>query len=328
MSTTESFFQNLAVRYYHENDLSNITWALCQASKTFMRLWMQFFFEGFDIETIREFHRELPDEKSGDSRADFVIYVDNSNTPYVIEVKIGDRGHHFQQYINAYSIDEAHLGYIVNYPWKEEGFEVKQWKEFYDHLIKQDIPEDEQALINGYCDYLKRVCHMAKAENLIDLEKMSSLYDLVLLFTELVDNETDIYHSVGYDTKWRATPNSRREYMEVRYKDAPDSWKRVWPCIGLWYDNYSPRIGVKFENEAGWGKPVYEFIKKNIDKCHPGKYCSVPSLLSNKSGALFELSSFAKDEFNNAKDIDQQRTILKSFLDEVLQYPVVIYKSC
>lgn len=325
MAATDSFFQYLAVRYYHENDLSNMTWALCLASRTFMRFWMQFFFEDFDIDTIREFHRELPDENGKNSRADFVIFVKGSQTPYVIEVKIGDRGQHFEQYIDAYGIDKNHLGYIVNYQWNEEGFVVKQWKEFYDYLLAQDVPEEEQDLINGYCNYLKQVCHMVKAEHRIDLEKMTSLYDLMLLFAELVDNETDAYHSEGYDTVWKATPNSRRAYMEVHYKEGPESWKRVWPFIGLWYDNQNPRLAIQFERDAGWGKPVYEYLRDHIGQCKPGHYCTGPEI--SRNWVYFSLSPEAKEAFEKAETIEQQRTILKAFVEEVLRYPLAIYKE-
>ena len=47
MDIIKSFFSNLADRRRKENDLSDITWAMCQASPAFQKAWLHFFFQGF-----------------------------------------------------------------------------------------------------------------------------------------------------------------------------------------------------------------------------------------------------------------------------------------
>ena len=43
----------------------------------------------------------MPDEAGQGSRADFVITLKDDPKPYVIEVKIFDGDHHFEQYLKA-----------------------------------------------------------------------------------------------------------------------------------------------------------------------------------------------------------------------------------
>lgn len=44
-------------------------------------------------------------------RVDIHILM-NSNEKYIIEVKIGNRNHHFGQYEEAFGVDAGHFGYI------------------------------------------------------------------------------------------------------------------------------------------------------------------------------------------------------------------------
>ena len=44
MDTLNSFFLHLGIRLYKENNLSDITWALLQASDEFKQLFIKYFF--------------------------------------------------------------------------------------------------------------------------------------------------------------------------------------------------------------------------------------------------------------------------------------------
>ena len=324
-STTTEFLTYLASRCNNELALCDVTWALCQSSETFLRIWMRFFFgEDFDISKITGFHRELPDSQGMGARADFVIYMKDEPKPYVIEVKIYDEKHHFEQYEKAYNIPQEHLGYIVNYTLDPD--KVKKWSDFVDELKKKEIPEEEKSLIDGYCEYVNRVCHIMKAEHRIELDKTASLYDLILLFGELVDKETSFYISKGYSTKWEATIESRRAYMEVIYKNDTENWGRVWPFIGLFYDKRNPRIVAGFEKESGWGRPVYEFLARKTDLIGEvqTQYCS---LEIQSAGFFWQLSDSAKEKFNH-ESLDGQRDILVYFLEEVLSFPAKVLEKC
>ncbi|MDR2834822.1 MAG: hypothetical protein LBV69_01285 [Bacteroidales bacterium] len=88
MSIIRDFFHNLSWRFAKENDLSDITWAVCQSSEKFRMLFLQFFFPNVEFNNINSFDREITKD---DSRADFVI--DNDGQIFVVECKIGDTNH-------------------------------------------------------------------------------------------------------------------------------------------------------------------------------------------------------------------------------------------
>lgn len=61
------FFEYLATRRYKENDLSDITWALCHACPDFKRIFIHFFFPDLEIDLIEYFERETRDDDEGNS---------------------------------------------------------------------------------------------------------------------------------------------------------------------------------------------------------------------------------------------------------------------
>ena len=89
-----AFFSVLAERAYRENDLSDVTYALLEANRAFRQFFLDFFFphEGLEGEKV-VIERE---HVIGDSRPDF--WIRNGNEVYLVEVKIWDGGHHFEQY--------------------------------------------------------------------------------------------------------------------------------------------------------------------------------------------------------------------------------------
>ncbi len=98
-----SFFFNLASKFYKENDLSDVTWAMCQASELFLQRFLKFFFNRDFLKTI-EIRREISAEEEG-ARVDFYIEYYNElgeRELYLIEAKIGDHNQHFGQYDGAY----------------------------------------------------------------------------------------------------------------------------------------------------------------------------------------------------------------------------------
>ena len=115
MNSITHFIEELSSYYYHENDLSNITVALCNSNKLFCSLFVHFFFPDLEIDNIDDIQREVPDENAMGSRVDILIRLRDEDQPYIIEVKIGDKNHHFGQYEEAYNIPSCRLGYIVNY---------------------------------------------------------------------------------------------------------------------------------------------------------------------------------------------------------------------
>lgn len=321
MDKTALFFNSLAQRFGKENDLSDITWALCQASPSFKEKWVHFFFPDLDLSSVDSIEREIPDDNGEGSRVDFLINIENQK-PYLIEVKLWDQNHHFGQYENAYGIEKNRLGYITNYPYRKEGYEVKQWNDFYRHLIGcKDIPQDESSLVFAYCEYLRNVCGIVMIEGIIDIERMSSLYDLTLVFHELANGQTDVYETHRYKKDF-SYDACKYTCLIAKYKSIPE-WGTQYPIIGIWYDK-TPRICAGFYKYSDWCKSIYDFM--NANRSHFGEiqreYCSRPEA---DEGFFFYLSDEYLDKFKNACSSEVQKVILRNFLDEVLQYPVKLY---
>ena len=79
-----------------------------------------------------------------------------------------------------------------------------------------------------------------------------------------------------------------------------------------------------FYKNSDWCKAICDFMKAN--RSHFGEinrvYCNVPE---DSEGFFFYLSDEYIDRFNNASSSDEQKSILRNFLDEVLQYPAKLY---
>ena len=167
-----AFFSALAERAYKENDLSDVTYALLEANNAFRQFFLDFFFshEGLEREKVA-IERE---HVIGDSRLDF--WIRNGNEVYLVEVKIWDGGHHFEQYHKILGEEGskdgrwARLGYIANYSLcnvnicedgvrkeaSETGCGLHTWEEFAKRLESDDCSGDP--FVRGYLEYLKRVC--------------------------------------------------------------------------------------------------------------------------------------------------------------------------
>lgn len=128
MTDISKFFTALSERAYKENDLSDITYAMCEADPVFKQFFLDFFFEDQELKAEDcSITREVayPDR----ARPDLVVREKNGGV-YFVEVKIWDGNHHFAQYASTLEKIEQvektkvcdHFGYIANYEvWGEGG---------------------------------------------------------------------------------------------------------------------------------------------------------------------------------------------------------------
>ncbi len=283
----QNFLYNLSYRKSNENDLSDITWTMCETSEKFKELFLKFFFPNVDFSNIITFERE---KTKGNSRVDFYIETfDNkgNNKIYLIEVKRYDGNHHFEQYLKEFSISENQLGYITNYHCNKEGFEVKNWEEFYNY-IKENLPQDnsEKEFWKGYLRYLKNVCR-----------------------TE-----------IKFKTKFYKTTiksNYIGHYFEIEYINS--NIKKTWAWIGIYYDRKEPIICLSFDNSESWGRPIYNILNKNIQKINEGNLAKKP--YCEDSSIWFDMKN---EDFEKAKTPEEQMEILKDFIDEVVTIPLTL----
>lgn len=297
-------FTNLCLRFNSENDLSDFTWTLCLTSELFQELFLRFFFPNTTFDKINSFTREFSKE---DSRADFVI--NNNGEIYVIECKINDRNHHFEQYIQTYNISNERLGYIVNYNYKESGFEVKTWAEFCE-FIELMLPDNEEKdLFEGYIVYLRNICGIIKLKKM-DLKEVHSLYYLNIALKSVINRNTDRFILSYYNTDFKESYYGYKFHVKSLCKED------IWLSIGLWFNQENPVITIGVWKREGWGKPLRDIIedgKKHIQEYAAQSYWE-------DSSYFFEGTDKLYSEFSNADTADQQKEILCKFVDEVVNF--------
>ena len=323
MNPISSFFANLPCRFSKENDISDITWTMCQASPVFLEQWTRFFFD-IKVEDIESIEREVPDPNNCGCRVDFLITSKIEQKPYLIEVKKWDQNQHFGFYDEAYEVSPDHFGYITNYPLSMDGYVVRQWREFYNHLRRclkaKAFPVEESILIDGYCEYLKNVCGIIMINEKIDMTKMTCLYDLTVISREIAEFSNEALEVHNWNTTHR--DELRWLFLEANYKYIP-GWNRQYPFIGIIFKHPEPYICAGFDCRKGWSREIVEYLRKNKSafSAIESQYCTRPEL-ELKGDCYFRMSEFAKTEFIDASTIEKQKQILRAFLEEVLMYPL------
>ena len=312
----ESFLDILASRKRSENDLSDITWALCLSSHSFQTLFLNFFFPDSEFLNITRFERE---KSEGDSRPDFLI--ENDGIIYLIECKIYDTNHHFEQYTSTFNIPNERLGYITNYKMTQNGFVVKTWEDLYDY-VTNNLPEreNEKALWTGYLKYLKSVCGIIKITKKMDLKGMYSLYSFTELLKKLVNRAETEFELRYYSNKNIQGGNGISGcYFEIKY--SKDLINTTWAWIGIYYERENPLICLGFEDKQGWGKPVYELLDSRLDKIERDEFCTKPY---REDGAIwFELTDEKHKEFDKISLVEQIQ-LIKEFMDRVIMKPLIM----
>ena len=327
---TQDFFSYVSQKFRKENDLSDITWAMCLSCESFRDAFLKFFFPEIQIEKSINIEREKAED---DSRPDF--FIENNGEIYLIENKINDTNHHFGQYDNTFNINPDHFGYITNYVIydenvRKEGYRLHTWNELY-NLFLNKIPENDEAqqLWNGYLEYLKNVCGIIKINKPMNLNGLTSLSSLVEILDQPLSNrnESDFYLSI-YDKNKQCgggyTNGATGVNFELNYKSLTK--EKIWGWIGIfYYCNWEkPIIAMGFPDKPSWGKSFIDLIRPFKNSWTSQSYFRKPYFAE---GSLwFELLETRFDELNNLQNIESQIALLKQFMDEVIMYPASLYK--
>ena len=305
-------FEQLANYYHQENDLSNIVVALCNSHQFFKEIFVKFFFPNIDINKIESIAREVPDENNQGSRVDIYITMLDDKKPYIIEVKKGDRNHHFGQYEEAYEIGKDRFGYITNYnciEGKELGYDVKTWDDFYNHLLKF-VNDDE--FIKGFASYLKNVCGIIKYDNPMDITGLNAIPCFIDASKKIIEENNSVAKTQFYKTF------IYRSSLQVGFifKYAEEANLDGAAYIGLWF-NEKPVITIGINSRSWLSEKIIqnkdEIFDKSIyaQKAYKDYYWS-------KDDVWFDLSDDKLEAFINAKSFDEQVDILRDFMNEVL----------
>ncbi|MEY8607369.1 hypothetical protein E5360_09875 [Muribaculum intestinale] len=310
------FISNLSQRFRSENDLSDVTWTMCQTSDRFQRIFLQFFFPNLP-DDCSEVWIGREDSKD-DSRPDFIFYYKDET--YLIENKIGDKNHHFEQYVKTFKIEPAHLGYIANYPIAKDGFQTHTWRELFLHLSK-NVPEGEKELWTAYLEYIKDVCCIFITEKPMNLQGMFSLYTFYRCLDDVFVFDNDAFSSALYDSlkdtngggNFLCTPRDgvMGKYFSLKLKKC--HVKKSWGWLGVYFDRMDPVICLGFCNREDWGKPVFNILNRDPDAIPEGNYASKPY---EEDGAYW--FDFKKNELFNDLDLDGQVKMLREFFQEAI----------
>lgn len=312
MSIAKRFISNLFWRFNNENDLSDITWTLCQTSESFKLLFLNFFFPNTIFDKINSFNRELTKD---DSRADFVI--DNDGAIFVVECKIYDKNHHFEQYINTYKIPHENLGYIVNYNLSKPGFKIKTWEQFYD-FISDNFPEgkNDKNIYEGYLEYLKNVCGIIKITTKMELNGIYSLYGFNQVLKSVINRSSAKFKLTYYNTDFKESYYGYKFKVEDKTQNGIKK-EDILLSLGLWFNFESPVITLGAWNQKGRSKLFTDKID-NGEK--PFKYAK--QQFSEDSTYYFEGSEHFYIEFKNAQNPDEQKKVLCNFVDEIIDFHI------
>lgn len=305
----ESFYQKLSERLYDENDLSDITWALCETEAKFKFLFLSFFFKevkdvvsSSNITLIREKSRKR-------SRPDF--YFELGEQEYLIEVKIEDKIDNIRKYKEDFK--NPQIGWIANYKkiFPHE-IEARTWEGF-NYFLERELPKyrfpkKSKELINFYIPYLKEVC------SIIKLKKMkidNSIFHINTLVKKIINN---VY--ADFETKpQNITSDFGNWYSGKTF--VINKKKKIRPWFGTYYEEKDMGIGIYFHSAKNWGFSIYN--SKNIYK-KGGKYFDKPTKeYDEKDGnyCWFELKQKWINKFNRSKPIKQEE-ILTGFFKEVV----------
>ena len=300
----QKFFENLSCKFRKENSLSDITWCMCEASEKFKKDFLHFFFPNKTFDKIEEFCREYTYD---DSRPDF--YIKSGGEVFLIEVKIGDMNHHFQQYENTFQIEKENLGYITNYTHYERGFQVKTWKQFYVYLENeienlQDV--EEIHLYKAYLLYLKNVCSIVIIKEKMNLQGSYNLYSFNEILKEVLESKTGQYQlSVSSFT---ITSRYSGSYLYV--KPISENKETLYLWMGLYYERENPEVWLEVKRVQNWGKPFYDILDMLSER-------GLLSIDDDENDAYW--FKFDSKKFNSLFSIEEQKEFLRNFLDNKLK---------
>ncbi len=265
LTNQELFFTGLGDRFWKENDLSDVTYAMCRGSNVFFQFFLDFFFTGelaLDSEEA-DIAREIDDGEG--NRPDFRI--ESRKGVFYIEVKIGDRCQHFPEYFKSLrkanpgdgeneAKTKRRLGYIVNYPMSFDGYVVHRWEDLLRQLQRYDYFNDDS--IRGYAEFVKSVCGLRGNEDIDSYRFNPDDFMKIRLFMDDVIGA--ITQAEGVDCYNRSRSRCFQQNLKMgqvfELKNYCGSGKSVWGWLGCFFFESRAEIVVQFENQRGWGDLV------------------------------------------------------------------------
>lgn len=314
---TMEFFNQLSLYYNSENDLSNVTCALCNSSMWFKERFVHFFFPQLMVDDILSIEREVCDDRDMHSRVDLMIRVKDDPMPWLIEIKIYDQNHHFGQYETAYDVGRERLGYITNYFCKEGidlGYDVKTWDEW-SKVLKDSLSEcgsnEETVLCEGYIEYVNKVCGLSNIVTTLCFDENTDLVfnDVVCWALNLLEGK---YRVTGNRKSYSANSYNIRTF-EVRKSELMS--KKIHGWVGYVYHNQKPLICMGFCKYMNDSKIVYDALTHV--PLHRGGVIGggIRTQCFNQPSAIIPMCEEMHQKFLEMKSRTEQIDLMKSFIE-------------
>ena len=295
MTDMKKFFTALSERAYKENDLSDVTYAMCESDICFKQFFLDFFFNKDNLDASST---SIEREHSTDwGRPDFWIRT-NHGKLYIVEVKIWDGSHHFEQYYDILAGKDVHkrgavnsgnredgavwkrLGYIANYDSVKqiimpgngkmavELCRVATWKEFVNKLEMYQC--FGSPAVSAYVEYVRRVCPYDAFEVCDDWRICPNDFKKVRLFDMYAESAIEGLKDMMVEPYFGSPRYFKSQYRMGRFfrwnrksetgADAPQ-----WGWVGAYYTSQGAYICVEFEDRQGWGDAVCEKYKGKVN---------------------------------------------------------------
>ena len=286
------FFDGLSERMWKENDLSDVTYAMCVGNVEFRQFFLNFFFSEEKLcATEVDISREWCDGEG--NRPDFCIRNCDGQY-YFVEVKLWDGNLHFDSYRDGLKIlnnleDDniavKHLAYVAAYKIDKKSVSgcnsAHTWYEFWDGLKSLSFLNDD--MISGYCTFVYAVAGLQDKEQAeLDVKEYNNFkvsdFVQVRQFMASLDKAIDSASSKGvvaYNGSSRCFSRGCRmgRFFEItNFKDGHS----VWGWIGAYYNYGDAEICVWFEDRPGWGELVCDKFRDRYSGSKPADgtwYC-------------------------------------------------------
>lgn len=294
-----SFYIKLADRLYNENDLSDITWALCSSNDAFQKAFLDYCFDNSIKNDIDYIEREFAKDNT---RPDFLI-IDDKENQYLLEVKKQDKNIHknykktYKDIPRAFIAEYKLLGNDDVYHYK------KTWYEFIEHIEKQkeSINGLNNTIVKGYLDYLKAVTNYFKGETM-NISNLHSLHILLKTIEQIIVN----YNS---EIKPKFVGSEYWSGYKFKFKQNKKEF-HVWFGV-VFDDNKENYIVMEFLDECS------NNIKKELLGTNKGKYFKKP--YPDDSQIYVDLDNkYVKILCDTEKSFEEQKEVLEKYFIEVM----------
>lgn len=308
------FIAGLATYYNLENDLSNISCLLCETNDNFKEKFLRFFFPTIDISKVAYIEREVCAPDNSGCRVDIHVTLENDELPYIIEVKINDRNHHFGQYDKAFHVQKERFGYITNYNCLEGkclGYNVKTWEDFYKYLLGFN---DNDKLISGYIEYLKDTCNISTYTHPMNITGLNAIPCFIDSATKIIESDRDWISCIPSRLYIDRGGVNKSFFFKFRnQRERRDGYG----LLGMWFQE-DPCITVCINSREWLSSRIMaleDSIMDGADYCEPPYY----EHYWRQDDVFINLKEDKLDKFINAKSYEEQMTILERFFEEALQ---------